>query len=49
LTELEKDRSRQGQDGETIFRLATEHPGHEQMDNWSQNPLLLTLHPLREG
>jgi CHAD domain-containing protein len=49
LAELETDRSRESQDVEKIFRLATEHPGHEQMENWSRNPLTPYPSPLREG
>jgi CHAD domain-containing protein len=47
LTELEKDRSRQAQDGETILRLATEHPGRKEMESWGVNPSRLTPHPSR--
>ena len=39
LAELETDRSRESQDVEKIFRLATEYPGHGQMESWSINPL----------
>jgi CHAD domain-containing protein len=36
LAELEKDRSRQAEDVEKIFRLATEHPEYKQMESWSE-------------
>jgi CHAD domain-containing protein len=36
LAELETDRNRQAQDVENIFRLAVEHPGHKQMESWSE-------------
>jgi CHAD domain-containing protein len=39
LVELEADQSRQSQEVEKIFRLATEHSGNQQMANWSENPL----------
>jgi CHAD domain-containing protein len=47
LTELEKDRSRQAQGGETILRLATKHPGRKEMESWGVNPSRLTSHPSR--
>jgi CHAD domain-containing protein len=46
LAELETDRSRESQDVEKIFSLATEHPGHEQMETWSKNPLTPHTSPL---
>jgi CHAD domain-containing protein len=49
LAELETDQSRQPKEVEKIFRLATEPPGHKQMENWSQAHSLLTPHPLRKG
>ena len=39
LAEVEKDRRRQSQDVDKIFHLAVEHPGHKQMESWSENPL----------
>jgi CHAD domain-containing protein len=49
LAELETDRSREFQDIEKIFRLATENPGHGQMESWSKNPLTPDPSSLREG
>jgi CHAD domain-containing protein len=49
LAELETDRSRQSQDVEKIFRLAVEHPGREQMESWSVNPLTPHSPPSRQG
>jgi CHAD domain-containing protein len=39
LAELETDRSRDFEDIENIFRLAVEHPGHQQMESWSATSL----------
>ena len=39
LAELETDRSRESEDVKKIFRVVIEHPGHRQMESWSQNPL----------
>ena len=39
LAELETDRSRESQDVEKIFSLATEHPGQGEMESWSENRL----------
>jgi CHAD domain-containing protein len=46
LAELEKDRSRQAQDVEKIFRLAIEHPEYKQMESRSEttNSSRLTHH-----
>jgi len=36
LAELETDRRRRSGDIEKIFHLAVEHPGHKQMESWSE-------------
>ena len=36
LAELEKDRGREAEEIEEIFRLATNHPGRQQMESWSE-------------
>ena len=46
LTELEKDRSRQAQDVEKIFRLAIKHPQYKQMESWNVNPIAPDSSPL---
>lgn len=47
LAELETDQSRQPQEVEKIFRLATEHPGRQQMESGSENSP--TPRPSRQG
>ena len=37
LAELEKDRRREAKAVEKIFRLASEHPGHKEMESWIAN------------
>jgi CHAD domain-containing protein len=51
LAELEKDRGRQAQDVEKIFRLAIEHPEYKPMESWSEttNSSRLTHHARGEG
>jgi CHAD domain-containing protein len=49
LAELEKERSRENAAVDKIFRLATEHPARQEMENWSEAHSLLTPHSSREG
>jgi CHAD domain-containing protein len=46
LAELETDRSRQAQDVEKIFRLATKHPEYQQMESPNKNPFTPHSSPL---
>jgi CHAD domain-containing protein len=45
LAELETDRSRQSQDIDKVFRLAIDHPDHNEMASWSETPLTPHIHP----
>lgn len=51
LAELEKNHSREAEEVEKIFQLAIEHPGHKQMESWSEttNSSRLTHHVRGEG
>jgi CHAD domain-containing protein len=46
LAELETDRSRESQDVEKIFHLATEHPSHRKMESGARIPSRLIPYPL---
>jgi hypothetical protein len=49
LAELETDQSRQSQEVEKIFRLATEQPGRQQMESRSENSLTPNPSPRGQG
>ncbi|MGH7794858.1 MAG: CHAD domain-containing protein [Candidatus Binatia bacterium] len=49
LAELETDQRRQSRDIEKIFRLAMEHPAHQETESWSVNPVAPSPHLRGEG
>jgi CHAD domain-containing protein len=45
LAELERDQSREAKEVEEIFRLATDHPGRQQMESWSETRIVTPVEP----
>jgi len=45
LAELERDRNREAEEVEKIFRLATDHPGRQQMESWSETRIVTPVEP----
>ena len=45
LAELERDRNREAEEVEKIFRLATDHPGRQQMESWSETHIVTPVEP----